>query len=110
MFQLLTTAKMKQTIISKLADYGSKLKVVFCSSSLSLGMNLANIEYVIHCGVPTQASMFLQKTGRAAREVSIHGHSIFMKFPCISSSRKLDFRFEFGIKFKINIFMYIYTY
>ena len=90
MFQLLTNAKIKQTIIAKLAEAGSKLKVVFCSSSLSMGMNLANIEYVIHYGVPTQASMFLQETGRAAREASIHGHSILMKFPRMSSGRKLE--------------------
>lgn len=90
MFHLITDANIKRSVISSLNDKNSQLKIVFCSSSLSMGMNMAGIEYVLHYGPPTSADAFVQETGRAARESSVHGHSILMTYPRMASGRRLD--------------------
>ena len=55
-----------------------------------MGINLVNIQYVVHYGVPTTADCFLQETGRASREASVHAHSILLKFPKMKAGRKVD--------------------
>lgn len=91
MFTLLTKAERKQQILKELTgELPSQLKVVLCSSSLSMGMNLKCIKYVVHYGPPRSADAFLQETGRASREISSHGHSILLQYPRMTSGRKLD--------------------
>ena len=90
MFHRVTSANVKRKVLYQLADKDSRLKVVFCSSSLSMGMNLAAVEYVVHYGPSTTTDAFIQETGRAAREAGARGHSILMTFPRMSSGRSLD--------------------
>ena len=97
-YQLVTNQAIKASIIAKLADINSKLRVVLCSSSLSMGMNLSGIEYVIHYGIPSTTAMFFQETGRVSRETSVHGHSILMKFSRMASGRKLDANMKLYVK------------
>ena len=90
MFHKLTNSECKDAVINSLAENIGRLRVVFCSSSLSMGMNLKNIQYVIHYGPPVTAEAFVQETGRAAREKSLHGHSILMTYPRMFAGRKPD--------------------
>lgn len=90
MYHLITDPTIKQTVIENLADKDGNIKIVLCSSSLSMGMNMAMIDCVIHYGPPTTADAFFQETGRAAREPSRHAHSILLTFPRMASGRKLD--------------------
>ena len=98
MYQLVTNQSIKSAIITKLADITSKLRIVLCSSSLSMGMNLSGVQYVIHYGIPSTTAMFFQETGRVSREVSVHGHSILMKFARMTSGRKLDANMKLYVK------------
>lgn len=90
MFHLITDPVIKENIISDLNDRNGRLKVVFCSSSLSMGMNLAAIEYVIHYGPPTSTDSFIQELGRASREPELHAHSILLTYPRMASGRVID--------------------
>lgn len=91
MFSLLTKSSRKTDIITKLSSgLDPNLKIVLCSSSLSMGMNLKTIDYVLHYGPPTTADAFLQETGRVSREANSHGHSIMMTYARMASGRQLD--------------------
>lgn len=90
MFHLTTGEAIKQAVIDDLGNRNGKIKVVFCTSSLSMGMNLANIEYIIHYGIPNATDSFLQESGRAAREAGSHGHSILLSFPKMAAGRRID--------------------
>lgn len=91
MYSLLTKESRKKELINKLTGVvQSNLKIVFCSSSLSMGMNLKGVDYVLHYGPPMTADAFLQETGRAAREIERHGYSILMTFPRMTNGRKID--------------------
>lgn len=98
MFHLITNADIKRAVLNDLGVMNGYVKCVFCSSSLSMGMNLSAIEYIIHYGVPTTADTFLQETGRAAREVGTVGHSILLTFPRMAAGRKLDHTMKTYVK------------
>lgn len=90
MYHLITDSAIKSRILSDLGNPNGFVRVSLCSSSLSMGINLVNIQYVVHYGVPTTADCFLQETGRASREASVHAHSILLKFPKMKAGRKVD--------------------
>lgn len=89
MYHKLTGENRKAHIIADMNSGGS-VRVVFCTKSFSMGINLPCIKYVIHYGVPATADQFLQETGRAARERSMLGESIIICHPFMSSGRKVD--------------------
>lgn len=55
-----------------------------------MGLNFSRIEYVIHYGVPTTASAFLQESGRACRETGVLGNSLLLTYPRMTAGRKVD--------------------
>lgn len=65
MYQLTTDPEVKAQNLRDLSKE-SNAKIVFCSSSLSMGINLARVQYVLHYGAPATAAAFFQETGRAA--------------------------------------------
>ena len=87
MFQLVTNDQLKAELMADLGNPDGKTKVVLCTSSLSMGINLAAIDYVIHYGLPHTTDMFLQETGRASREDGSHGHSIILTYPRMMAGR-----------------------
>lgn len=90
MYHLNTFVSLKTKILNDLVSPNGNIKIVFCSSSLSMGLNLSGISHIIHYGPPTTCDAFFQETGRASREKESHGHSIMFKFPRMASGRKLD--------------------
>lgn len=81
MFTKVTSDERKAYVLNNLNSPTSTLKVVLCTSSLSVGVNLAKIKYVIHYGLPVSVQDFLQESGRAAREADSIGFSILLTFP-----------------------------
>ena len=102
MYHLLTDHDIKQDVIEDMAKADGKTKIVFCSKSLSMGINMAQVKYVIHYGPPTTTDAFLQETGRAAREPKIHAHSILLTFPRMASGRTLDDTMDAYRKVKVS--------
>lgn len=90
MFHLITNSDIKQKVLDDLGKMTGKVKCVFSSSSLSMGMNLSNVEYIVHYGPPMTSDAFLQETGRAAREFTTHGQSILLTFPRMTAGRQID--------------------
>ena len=90
MYNSLTNDPLRPRILTDMADKKGSIRVVFCTSTLSMGVNMASVEYVIHYGPPSSVSAFFQETGRAAREPDAHAHSILLVYPRMSAGRKLD--------------------
>lgn len=67
-----------------------EFSVVLCTSSFSLGLDLADIEYVLHFGVPNTVTDYVQETGRASREPSKHGHAILLTHHRMGVGRPIE--------------------
>ena len=80
MYTKLTSDQCKTHVMTEMSK-DSNLRVVLCTSSLSVGVNLTDIKYVIHYGIPTSVSDFLQETGRGAREAGATATSIVIGYP-----------------------------
>ena len=63
MYMMKTDELVKDSIVKSFVDPSSHLRLVFCSSSFSMGLNLRGLETVIHYGVPTNFDEYLQQTG-----------------------------------------------
>lgn len=90
MYHMITDSDIKEQVINDLGNKQGLIKCVFCTSSLSMGINLSDIQYVIHNGAPNTAAAFLQETGRVAREYNQHEQSILLKFPKMVTGHQLD--------------------
>jgi len=62
------TDDMKQTIVSELCKEISKLRLVFATVALGLGLDAPHVRRVIHYGAPTSMEKYFQETGRAGRD------------------------------------------
>ena len=85
-----TDPSTKSEIMSELRQESTTLKVVLCTSSFSLGLNLPGINYVIHYSPPRTIEEYVQETGRVARERNSHGHAILLMHAGCMRGRKLD--------------------
>lgn len=91
MFHKRTDNEQKTLILNKLASPSTgMLQVVLCTSSFSLGLDLADIEFVIHYGPAQTAEDYLQETGRAARKQETQGHAILLNFVGSQAGKHLD--------------------
>ena len=85
MFHKLTNPDCKDAVTTQLLSTGGKigrLRVVFCSSSLWMGMDFK--KYLVCLSLwhtSDSRDFFVQETGRAVSEKSVHGHSIQMAYP-----------------------------
>ena len=78
MYVMKTDELVKDNIVKTFMDPSSHLRIVFCSSSFSMGLNLRGLDTVIHYGVPTDFDEYLQQTGRAGRDENHQAHAIVL--------------------------------
>ena len=60
--------KMKSIIIKNLCSEKSKIRLVFATIALGMGLNAPNIRRIIHFKPPTSIEKYIQETGRAGRD------------------------------------------
>ena len=80
MYHRSSTTEIKNDIIADMKRPDGELRLVLATSSLSIGIDMAGIKYVIHHGVPMTSDDFLQKTGRAGREADSKCHFILVNY------------------------------
>ena len=66
-FHASQTDLMKNEIISELSKQDSNIRVVFCTSALSMGINMPFITRIIHISPPSSLEEYVQEIGRAGR-------------------------------------------
>jgi len=62
------TEKMKTFIVSEICKDCSKIRVIFATVALGMGLNSPHIRVVIHYKPPTSIEKYFQETGRAGRD------------------------------------------
>ncbi|XP_060599722.1 ATP-dependent DNA helicase RecQ-like [Ruditapes philippinarum] len=62
------TEKMKKFIVQELGKEKPKMRVVFATVALGMGLNAPHIRVVIHYKPPTSIEKYFQETGRAGRD------------------------------------------
>lgn len=88
MFHSLTPEALKRDIIHDMNEVNGDIRVVFCTTSFSVGVSLKRVEFVIHYGSPLSISEFVQTTGRASRERRVQGYSVLMTYPRMFAGRR----------------------
>ena len=59
---------MKDQILTELASPTSKVRVIFATIAMGMGVDIPSIGYIIHVGPPRTVREYFQETGRAGRD------------------------------------------
>ena len=62
------TQKMKEHIVSELCKEESKMRLVFTTVALGMGLDAPHVRHVIHYKPPTSLEKYFQETGRGGRD------------------------------------------
>ena len=61
------TTRMKKAIITEIRKTDSRIRVLFATSALGMGVDAPSVEHVIHITPPSNIESYLQEVGRAGR-------------------------------------------
>ena len=61
------TKRMKKSIISEIKEENSRIRGLFATSALGMGVNAPYVQHIIHMSPPSNLEGFMQETGRAGR-------------------------------------------
>ncbi len=64
------TPHMKADILTEIKKKSSRLRVVFATTALGMGVNVPNVSKIIHIGPPSSLEAYMQEIGRAGRSGS----------------------------------------
>ena len=59
--------RMKKSIISEIKEENSRIRVLFATSALGMGVNAPYVQHIIHISPPSNLEAYMQETGRAGR-------------------------------------------
>ena len=62
------TQAMKDLVLTELASPSSKVRVIFATVAMGMGVDVPSIRFVIHVGPPRSIREYMQETGRAGRD------------------------------------------
>ena len=82
------TIAMKHQILSELSSPSSKLRVIFATVALGMGIDIPCIRHVIHIGPPHSIRENFQETGRAGRDGKQATAVVYYNNHDIASSRQ----------------------
>ena len=67
-YQQVYTETMKRFIVQELCKVKSRVRIVFATVALGMGLNAPHIRQIIHYKPPTSLEKYFQETGRAGRD------------------------------------------
>ena len=82
------TTKMKEQILKELTSPKSKIRVVFATIAIGMGVDIPSIRHIIHIGPPSTVREYMQETGRAGRDGHLSTAVLFYNNADIAVNRK----------------------
>lgn len=71
---------MKESICTSYQNPNGNIRVVLCSTSFSMGLDVKGVDTVVHYGPANDIDDYLQETGRAGRDPLIQSHAILLLY------------------------------
>ena len=68
MFHSKTPRGIQEEVLTSLAETGGRVRIVFATNALGMGINLPDIRRVIHYGIPRDTEEYIQEVGRGGRD------------------------------------------
>ena len=68
MFYSCTDGHNKKVIMDSLSSPDGVVRVVFATMALGMGVDIKNLEFVVHYGAPRSLEDYFQESGRAGRQ------------------------------------------
>ena len=68
MYMSATENSVKSSIVTSFCKSGSPLRVVICTIAFGMGIDCPDVRQIIHWGVSSDVEMYMQESGRAARD------------------------------------------
>ena len=82
------TNQMKKSIISEIKKQNSRIRVIFATSALGMGVDTSDIRHVIHISPPSSIESYVQEIGRAGRAGQLSNATLFYNNSDISDNLK----------------------
>ena len=73
------TTAMKDQVLKELSSSTSKVRVVFATVAMGIGVDILSIRHVIHVGLPRTIREYFQETGRAGRDGQVSTAVLYYK-------------------------------
>ncbi|XP_068712781.1 putative ATP-dependent DNA helicase Q1 [Montipora foliosa] len=70
------TERMKKELIQKIKKYDSRVRVLFATSALGMGVDTPYVTNIIHISPPGTIEAYIQEIGRAGRMVGIQAKAV----------------------------------
>lgn len=80
MFHLSTSEKIKRAVCTSFQDEGGLIRVVLCSTSFSMGLDVKRVHTVVHYGPANDIDDYLQESGRAGRDPTKQCNAVLIKY------------------------------
>ena len=100
MFHLKTDDIVKESICESYQDPNGSTRVVLCSTSFSMGLDVKGVDYIIHYGPANDLDDYLQETGRAGRDQKHQCHAILIKYKRCLGSKNISSEMKEYLKTK----------
>ena len=85
-----TTDSVKESICKSYHDEFGSLRVVLCTTSFSMGLDMKGDDRVVHYGLANDLEDYIQETGRAGRNPNNKCHAVPMKYKRCTGSKNIS--------------------
>ena len=90
MFHSKTDEEIQAQIISSFSKADGVMRVLFCTTAFSMGVNTQGVFNVIHYGPSNDTADYLQETGRAGRDGTTPSHAVLLKYKYSLNSKLIS--------------------
>ena len=90
MFHMKTSDVVKSSICKSYEDPAGHIRVVLCSTSFSMGLDVKGVDTVVHYGPANSLEDYIQETGRAGRNPTENSHAILLRYKRSLSSKNIS--------------------
>ena len=90
MFHMKTSDIVKSSICQSYADPCGHIRVVLCTTSFSMGLDVKGVDSVVHYGPANNLEDYLQETGRAGRNPEQKCHAVMIKYKRSTGSKNIS--------------------